>query len=200
MINKETVEETTLPNNDSVIDPTDVSTVDTSSEGKYEQAYQSQKIRAEKEKAAKEKLQAELDELRGAGNVATDSTSTVETKSEPTTINKTDMSLRDISEISKLASMHSIEDLEFGKQFIGTSFGSNLSEVMDSAGIKAQLALQKEKSNSNDVMDVPDISIATIETKNSIIRDIKEGRIDINKPENAKYRKAWVEHMAFGDK
>ena len=142
------------------------------------------------------RLLQENKELKGSKEPVTPEP--VKDIAKPTTTNNPDLSLRDISEISKLAAMHSIEDLEFGKQFIGTSFGKTLSEVMGSAGIKAHLELKKEKANSTDVMDIQDISIAPIETKNSIIRDIKEGRIDINAKENVKYRKLWVEHMAFG--
>jgi hypothetical protein len=122
-------------------------------------------------------------------------------ETKPNTINTPTLSVNDIpleqvATITELLKEFSVEELEKAKGFVGTSLGKDLKEVANSVGFKAEISSARTKAHSDKMIESEGVELKPLENKQSILKSIEAGKIDINLPENAEYRKMYVLHKS----
>jgi len=81
--------------------------------------------------------------------------------------------------IASLSSSFSLEEIKEAKSFIGTTFGSNLSEVSSNSGFLAHIAAKRELTKSDTMMNDSTLNIETFQSTGQFILDVEAGNIDI---------------------
>jgi len=88
-------------------------------------------------------------------------------------------SLDDQYVIANLSKQFSLEEIKEGQSFIGTSFGTTLEEVAANPGFLAHINAKRELSKSDDMIDDSPIEIETFQSKESFVKDVESGKIDL---------------------
>lgn len=109
---------------------------------------------------------------------------------------KSNNPLDETATMIELLKDYSLDELKEAQAFIGTPLGEDLKSVATNSDFKAVISNKRAKAQSDAMIETESLDLKPIETKKSIIRDIEAGRIDIKLPENAEYRKIYVQHKA----
>lgn len=81
--------------------------------------------------------------------------------------------------IASLSKQFSLEEIKEAQSFVGTSFGTTLSDVAVNPGFLAHINAKRELTKSDSMIDDKPIHIETYQSKEEFVKDVESGNIDI---------------------
>lgn len=102
--------------------------------------------------------------------------------------------------IASLSNKFSLEEIREAKTFIGTSFGTTLSDVTANPGFLAHINTKRELTKSDSMMNDETLHIETFQSKESFVRDVEAGNIDITADKEAREKYIQIKAKEEADK